>query len=361
MLCSALYSPGRSCVARVWDLAGRDLTLDLLRARITQAQRHRQQLFSDQPRDAYRVVHGEADLLPGLIIDRYAHAAVVQTGTLAFQHRKHWLGPLLAQCLDVSLVVCRDDGSARDLESLPREKGILYQAQAPSRSTLVRFHDAQSLMEADLLDDRKTGSFLDQQENHALCGSYAARFFSGQAATALDAFTYHGGFALALARAGLSVTACDEDAQAIGRTQHNARLNGVSLDLRRANAFDFLRERESQGARFDVVVIDPPALAKRGRSAAAAPAASDDAALRAYKELNLRAMRLLAPHGLLVTASCSGRVTPQQFGGVLEAAAADAGRALQLIERRGAGRDHPLLVGFSGSEYLKCWFFRALR
>ncbi|HNN91161.1 MAG TPA: methyltransferase domain-containing protein [Pseudomonadota bacterium] len=345
-------------------------------------------------RDAYRLVHGEADGLPGLFIDRYGDAAVVQTATAAMDARKGHIAALLRRHLGVTWVVCRDDGSARDVESLPRERGILLDERTATAvnaarggaaaldraavSTLASFHDAGSQMQADLLHDRKTGSFLDQQDNHARAADYAERLFPrrpGRAATALDAFSYHGGFALALARSGLSVTACDEDADAVARARRNAALNRVSVDFRVENAFDLLRRLEAQGTHFDVVVVDPPALAKRGRDRSSSPAGASTRPnerggagprdenspwARAYRELNLRAIRLLSPGGLLVSCSCSGRVSPALFGELLQGAAADARRSLQLLERHGAGADHPVLVNFPESEYLKCWFLRAL-
>lgn len=356
---SGLWAAEGSLAVRLWDREGRGLDPELLAARIAAAAARRRQLFSGTARDAYRVVHGEADLLPGLFVDRYGDAAVIQTVTAAMDRRKPQLAALLAQVLGVSLVVCRDDGSGRDLESLPRTRGVLL---GPEReSAPVRFHDAGSLMEADLLHDRKTGSFLDQQENHAAVADYAGRFFGGAPeAKALDCFTYHGGFALALARAGLSVVACDEDPDAIARARKNAALGGGKVDFRVANAFDLLRLLESSGARFSAVVIDPPALAKRGRAAGGGGRPDDSAWERAYKELNLRAMRLLAPGGLLCTCSCSGRVSDGDFGAIVEAASRDVGRPMQLIEKRGAGRDHPVLVGMPESGYLKCWLLRAV-
>lgn len=351
---SGLWAPGGSLAVRLWDRVGRGLTPELLAERIAAADARRRSLFAGTGRDAYRVVHGEADLLPGLFVDRYADAAVIQTVTLAMDRRKPQLAELLAEVLGVSLVVCRDDGSGRDLESLPRTAGVLLGPEASEAR--VRFHDAGSLMEADLLHDRKTGSFLDQQENHAAVADYARRLFP-DGGKALDCFTYHGGFALALARAGLDVTACDEDPEAIGRAQKNAALSGSQVDFRVANAFDLLRLLEASGARFDVVVLDPPALAKRGRAAGGRP--DDSAWERAYKELNLRGLRLLAPGGVLVTCSCSGRVSDSDFGAIVEAAARDVGRPVQLLEKRQAGRDHPVLVGLPESGYLKCWILRA--
>ncbi|MSP61461.1 MAG: class I SAM-dependent rRNA methyltransferase [Myxococcales bacterium] len=293
--------------------------------------------------DACRVVHGEADLLPGLFVDRYADVAVIQTAATAMDAREEAIAAIVARRLGARLVVARDDGAARDFEELPRRSGVL-RGTGP---TLVAWHDAGSAMETDVLTDGKTGGFLDQQENHAR----AASCVEG-APEALDAFTYHGGFALALARAGARVTALDESPVAIDRARKNATLNGVALTARCANAFDALRELEGEGKRFDLVVIDPPALAKR---ASALPAAE-----RGYKELNLRALRLLRPNGVLITCSCSGRLTRDRFASVVEAAARDVGRPLQLVEQRGAGRDHPSLVGVPETEYLKCWILRAL-
>ena len=289
------------------------------------------------------MVHGEADLLPGLFIDRYADVAVIQTGCAAMDARKPLIADVVKRLLGVRLVACRDDGSAREFEALPRTRGILD----GHGSTTVGFHDAGSAMEADVLVDGKTGSFLDQQENHAraaLCARPGMR--------ALDAFSYHGGFALALGRAGAEVTALDENPAAVERLRANARRNGIEIDARADNAFDLLRAFEADRRRFDLVVIDPPAFAKR-RSAL--PAAE-----RAYKELNLRALRLLVDGGILVTCSCSGKMTPERFGQVVVEAARDAGRPVQLLERRGAGRDHPTLVGVPETEYLKCWIARVL-
>lgn len=356
---SALWAPTGPIAARIYARQRCALGPELLKERILSADARRQALFRGSGRDAYRLVHGEADLLPGLIVDRYGDAAVIQTATTAMDARKELLAELLHAVLGVSQVICRDDGSARDLEALPRVRGILYKSPAldQAASTRVRFHDAGSLMEADLLTDRKTGSFLDQQENHAAAADYATRLFpqSDRPLRALDCFTYHGGFALSLARAGLQVTACDEDGEAIERARKNAALSSVSVDFRHANAFDLLRSLEASGERFDVVVLDPPALAKRGRGRT-----PDSAWQRAYKELNLRGLRLLSPGGLLCTCSCSGRVTLEEFGALIESAARDVGRTIQILERRGAGRDHPVLLGWPESEYLKCWFLRAL-
>ena len=169
---------------------------------------------------------------------------------------------------------------------------------------------------------------------------------------ALDAFCYHGGFALQLARRADTVLAIDQDAAAVARTRENAKLNGLqNVEVRAANAIEQLRSLDKEGRRFEVVVLDPPAFAKRKDGL--------DAALRVYKEINYRGLRLLAAGGLLVTCSCSGRVTNELFGEVIEWAAQEAKRPVQLLERRGASRDHPVLIGVPETEYLKAWFLLA--
>jgi 23S rRNA (cytosine1962-C5)-methyltransferase len=209
----------------------------------------------------------------------------------------------------------------------------------------VRYREGEVEFTVDLLGDHKTGGYLDQRDNHLLAGQLAR-------GRALDAFCYHGGFALQLARRATSVLAIDQDADAVRRTRENAQANGLAnVEVRAANAIEQLRALDKEGQRFDVVVLDPPAFAKRKDGL--------DAALRVYKEINYRGARLLAPGGLLVTCSCSGKVTGALFGEVVEFAAAEAKRPLQLLERRGAGRDHPVLVGVPETEYLKAWFLRA--
>jgi 23S rRNA (cytosine1962-C5)-methyltransferase len=349
---SVLWCAQGPIAARFWSSQCQPLDESLLHERILAADRRRRALYDDAKptRDAYRVVHGEADQLPGLFVDRYADAAVIQTATQAMEARKPLLVKVLQDVLGVRTVVIRDDGSARDLEQLPRSKFVALGGP----QAMVRFHDAGSQMAADLLLDRKTGSFLDQQENHALAADYARRL--APLGRGLDCFTYHGGFALALAQAGLTVMACDEDPQAILRARENAALTGCRVDFRVHNAFDLLRSLEAAGEKFDVVVVDPPALAKRGPR----DAGSHQAAMRAYKELNLRSLRLLRAGGVLVSCSCSGRVSALEFGLMLEAAALDVGRPVQILERRGAGRDHPVLCGMPETEYLKCWVLQVL-
>jgi 23S rRNA (cytosine1962-C5)-methyltransferase len=331
---TALWAEGAQLPLRM--LSRSEVTLDtsLLRERISAALLRRGKMG-----DAFRVVHGEADLLPGLVVDRYRDVAVIQTTARAMDAREKEIGSILKELLDARLIVARDDGSARDFESLPRRKGILIGEGA----TKVQYSDAGSLVEVDVLEDGKTGGFLDQIDNHRRAGDFAR-------GEALDAFTYHGGFALALSRGGANVIALDESAQSVARANANVVGNSANVKVEQANAFDALRSFESAGRRFDVVVLDPPALAKR----------KSGGHERAYKELNLRGLRLLRPGGTLITCSCSGKMTVQNFGDILESAARDVGRPLQLLERRGAGPDHPPLLGVPETEYLKCWILRVL-
>ena len=298
-------------------------------------------------RDAYRVAHAESDGLPGLVVDRYADAAVLQTTSVAMNAARDEIAEIVRARLDARVVVARDDGSARDFEDLPRFAGLLHGAESR-----IIYRLGENRLEADLLVDGKTGGFLDQADNQAALAALAPA-----GGRALDAFSYHGGFALALARkAGAGeVLAVDESDAAVTRATANARRNGLSnLKVERANSFDLLRALESRGELFDVVVIDPPALAKRGGDAALATAA------RAYKELLLRGARLTRPGGLLCACSCSGRMTRAHWEEICTDALGDAGRAAHLLSRMGAGRDHPELAGVPETGHLKAWTYRIL-
>jgi 23S rRNA (cytosine1962-C5)-methyltransferase len=298
-------------------------------------------------RDAYRVAHAESDGLPGLVVDRYADAAVLQTTSLAMNAARAEIAEIVRARLDARVVVARDDGSARDFEDLPRFAGLLH-----GQESRIVYRLGGNRLEADLLVDGKTGGFLDQTDNQAALAALAPA-----GARCLDAFTYHGGFALALARkAGTGeVLAVDESEAAVARAAANARRNGLAnLKVERANSFDLLRALESRGELFDVVVIDPPALAKRGGDAALATAG------RAYKELLLRGARLTRPGGLLCACSCSGRVTRAHWEEICTDALGDAGRAAHVLSRAGAGRDHPELAGVPETGHLKAWIYRML-
>jgi 23S rRNA (cytosine1962-C5)-methyltransferase len=326
----------------------RDL-LGLVAQRLDAALARRIALGIPRHRDAYRVAHAESDGLPGLVVDRYADAAVIQTTSVAMNAIRDAVAALVKDRLEARVVIARDDGSARAFEGLPRFAGVL----AGEGPTQVEYRLGPNRLLADLLTDSKTGGFLDQADNHAAVAALAP-----PNARALDAFTYHGGFALALARHGGPVLATDEDGDATRRATENARRNGLlNLEVRQANAFDLLRDLEARGEQFDVVVLDPPALAKRGGTSAAAALTAAD---RAYKELILRGARLTRPGGLLVACSCSGRVSRAHWDDLVLDALADAGRAGQVLARNGASADHPELVGVPETGHLKTWILRVL-
>jgi 23S rRNA (cytosine1962-C5)-methyltransferase len=332
------------------DLLALDL-LALVSRRLDAALARRGEIGRE--RDAYRVAHGESDGLPGLFVDRYADTAVIQTTSVAMDAARVPIAALVRDRLGARVVVARDDGSTRDFEGLPRFAGVV----AGDGPTAVVYRLGANELEADLLTDGKTGGFLDQADNHAAVAALAPA-----GARCLDAFTYHGGFALALARRGGAVRAVDQDPQAVARAAANARRNGLgNLEVQAGNAFDLLRELESTGERFDVVVLDPPALAKRGGSGGGGGgAAALAAAERGYKELILRGARLTGAGGLLVACSCSGRITRAHWDEICAEALADSGRSAQVLARNGAGRDHPELCGVPETGHLKVWILRML-
>jgi len=343
-------SPGARAGAVRVD-GGLDAFLAMVDERLAAAAARRQMLLAE--RTAFRIAHAEADGLPGLVVDRYGDAAVVQTNSVAMNAARTDIAGRVARLLEARIVIARDDGSARDFEGLPRFAGVV----AGAGETRVVYRLGPNQLEADLLTDSKTGGFLDQADNHAYVAGLAPA-----GARALDAFTYHGGFALALARRGGAVLATDESAAAVARATANARRNQLNnLEVRQANAFDLLRTLEAEGRQFEVVVLDPPALAKRGGTAGrdrARDAAALGAADRAYKELFLRGARLTAAGGLLVLCSCSGRVSRGHFDELVADALSDSGRGAQILARLGAGRDHPELVGVPETGHLKCWVLR---
>lgn len=291
----------------------------------------------------YRLVHGEADGLPGLVVDRYGDYLSVQFLVPAMEQRKALIADLLEEQLHPKGIVNRSDVSVRHLEGLTPEKGLLRGALPPGP---VAFDEGLVRVRADLLEGQKTGAFLDQRENHVMAAQYAF-------GEALDCFSYVGGFALQLATRAKHVTAVEISDVASAQLRDNAQANKLTnLDVVTANAFDFLRDAVDEGKRYDTIVLDPPSFAKNKDAI--------PAAVRGYKELNLRAFQLLRPGGILVTASCTYHVDEQAFEDMLASAAADAKRRVQIIERRGAGRDHPVLLNLRETRYLKCFVLRML-
>ena len=284
---------------------------------------------------AYRLVHGEGDGLPSLVCDRYDRWLVVQLMSAGLEAFREPIVAALVELTGAEGILARNDAAVRSREGLPRETVLLH-GDVP-REVEVHEHGIRYL--AAPWTGQKTGAFLDQRENRRLAGRVAR-------GRALDCFSYHGSFALHLARSADLVTALDVSGAALARAAENAERNGLAnLRVVEADAFDWLRERERAGDRFDTIVLDPPAFAK---SRPALPAA-----LRGYKEINLRAMRLLAPGGLLFTASCSFHLVKPLFLEMLEAAAADSGRRLALRDLTGQPLDHPEVLTIPETGYLK--------
>jgi 23S rRNA (cytosine1962-C5)-methyltransferase len=310
----------------------------LIRGRIEQAIRYRETLALDAT--AYRLVHGEADLLPSLIVDRYGEHLVVQALSQGMDRLVPVVVAQLVETLAPLGILARNDPKVRLLEGLAQTVEVLHGAIPDS----VVVREGPVEYDVDLRKGQKTGLFLDQRENR----DAAARYARGRL---LDCFSYHGGFALRLAPQCPQAEAIDISADAVARIQANAARNGVPhIVAREANVFDELRRLEKTGVRYDTIVLDPPAFAKNK--------ASVPNALAGYKEINLRAMRLLAPGGHLITCSCSYNVNEEMFGAVLHDASVDSQVPLTIVEKRTQGRDHPVLVGVPETHYLKCFILR---
>lgn len=293
---------------------------------------------------AARLVYSEADLLPGLIVDRYGDYLVVQILTLGMEVRRDLLLDLLAAEIAPRGIQERSQGASRAREGLPPRVGPCY-GEVPEE-VLVR--DRGTAYYVDLRAGQKTGFFLDQLENRRTAAAYAA------GRRTLDCFCHSGMFGIAAARAGAaSVLGVDLDEEALDLAGRNAELNGVAGQCRflAANVFDFLRAADEAGERYDLVILDPPAFVKNKSRV--------DQALRGYKEINLRACKLLSPGGILVTCSCSYHIVPALFEEIVREAAGDAGRSLRLLARGGQAPDHPILLGVPETEYLKCLILEA--
>jgi 23S rRNA (cytosine1962-C5)-methyltransferase len=292
--------------------------------------------------NAYRLVYSEGDLLPSLIVDVYSNVMVLQTLSQGSEKIKSLLTELLCEEFNPRAVIERNEARVREFEGLELRSGLLYGDAA--NEIEINQHGVRFMVSP--LGGQKTGAFLDQRENYLA----ARRVAHGRA---LDCFTFNGGFALHIAPVCESVLAIDISGDAIAAAEGNADLNEVrNVEFRTANVFDALREMEAAGERFDTIVLDPPAFAKSR--------ATVKSAARGYKEINLRALKLLNPGGVLVTCSCSYHMSEDLFLGLITDAALDARRRVQIIERRGQSRDHPVLLGVPETHYLKCVIGRVL-
>jgi 23S rRNA (cytosine1962-C5)-methyltransferase len=338
MVGHALFSNRSQIPIRMLTLGDEPADESLLRLRLQRAIQFRESLQLDA--SAFRLVHGEADLLPSLVVDRYAGYLVVQALSQGMDRLLPTITSLLQELLSPAGILARNDPKVRVLEGL--EQTIADLAGAIPDTVTVR--EGPIEYQVDLRRGQKTGLFLDQRENREA----AARYARGRL---LDAFSYHGGFALRLAAQCSSAEAIDISTDAVQHIQVNAVRNSIrNLGVREENVFDALRRLEKGGERFDTIVLDPPAFAKNKVSV--------PNALAGYKEINLRAMRLLQPGGTLVTCSCSYNVNEDLFGTVLHEASIDSHTPVTLVEKRMQGRDHPVLVGVPETHYLKCFILR---
>lgn len=340
---TALYSSSSQIAIRMISNHAVDDLARLLRDRIQGAISYRERVVRDT--DAYRVIFSEADFLPGLIVDRYNDLLSMQVLTQAMDAepvRSVVLAELTARLKPVSIAE-RVDPRIRELENLPpRPSGLIpqeFQGEKHEEKTDTIFTMNGVRFHYEALEGQKTGSFLDQRENYAA----AARFAHGEA---LDVFCYQGGFALHLAQSCSKITGVDSSRPALEVADRNAQLNGRDIEWVEANAFDLLRDYADAGRRYDTIVLDPPAFAKNKSNL--------ETALRGYKELNLRALKMLRPGGILVTCCCSYHVSPGQYLEVVRFSAQDVRRSLRIVENRGQAKDHPILLNVPETEYLKC-------
>jgi 23S rRNA (cytosine1962-C5)-methyltransferase len=329
----ALFSPVSTITLRMLTHGQAEIDPGFWAERIMRAADYRASLGIEG--NAYRIVHAEADGLPSLVVDRYGEALVVQFLSAGMEAYRKVIVAALSDVLRPAGILARDDVPVRRHEQLPGGVTLLL-GSVPEE---IEIAEAGIRFQAALREGQKTGAFLDQRENRQRVGQLSR-------GRTLDCFSYHGSFALHMARNAAHVVAVDSSADALERARRNAELNGFeNVEFLEANAFDLLRTMEAANDRFDVIVLDPPAFAKNKDSI--------PAALRGYKEINLRAMRLLAAGGHLCTFSCSYHIGRDRFEAMLADAAGDAGRPLRWIERRGQSADHPAIIQIPESGYLK--------
>jgi 23S rRNA (cytosine1962-C5)-methyltransferase len=337
---TAHYSSTSQISLRMFSRHAEPIGIELLRKRIQAADAYRQKVVADS--QAYRLIHAEGDLLPGLIVDRYADSLVVQLLDQGMDRLTPQIVEVLTELLQPAGIVARNDISVRAKENLPQETKILA-GEIPERVE-IEMHGLR--WQADLIGGQKTGIFLDQRENYLAVQRY------GQG-RALDCFTATGGFALHLSSVCESVEAVDSSSSTLDLAKANAQINGIgNVEFRTADVLEYLPGLVSAHRFFDVVVVDPPAFTK-SRSGL-------EGAARGYKEVNLRALRLLRPGGVLVSCSCSHHMSEAHLLEVIASAALDSGKQLRVLERRTQAQDHPILLTVPETHYLKCLIFQVL-
>ncbi len=338
---TAIYNPASQIVARRISRRKQELDAEFFDRRLRRALALREVMAFPDP--VYRLVWSEADGLPGVVVDRYGDHFVLQTLTLAMDQRRDLIVAALRGIFGEVTVIERNDSSIRKAEGLEARIGLL----AGEWRGPVEFTINGLVQEIDLMEGQKTGIYLDQLDNYAAVGTLA----KGKAV--LDCFCNQGGFALHAARGGAaSVLALDLSAAAVDATRANAARNGLAVEAQEANVFDFLKAAEAEERKFDLIVLDPPSFTKTRKAVADA--------LRGYKEIHLRALKLLSPEGILSTYCCSHHVSEREFHDVIAAASVDAKRTLRVLARHTQRRDHPVILTLPETAYLKGWTFQCV-
>jgi 23S rRNA (cytosine1962-C5)-methyltransferase len=337
---SAFYSDKSQISIRILTREDAPVGREFFAGRLRRAAEYRNVVVDNS--EAFRLAYSEADLLPSIIIDRYGDYLVLQTLSQGAERVKPLLVELLVELFAPKGIIERNDPRVRLLEGLDQRVGILH-GEVPSEM-IVKENGLSFL--CDLAQGQKTGSFLDQRENHFA----ARRYASGNV---LDCFSYHGGFALTIADKCEHVESVEMAPAALEIARRNQQLNSAAnVTFREGNSFDVLKEHHEVGRRFQMVILDPPAFAKNRDSVASAQ--------RGYKEINYRALKLLEPGGYLLTCSCSYHITEPLFLQILAEAAVDARRNIIVCERRTQAKDHPILLTMPETHYLKCLIVKAL-
>ena len=336
---TAHYSSASQIALRMLSPHVEEIGRDFYLRRLLAAEEHRRSVVRDT--DAYRVVHGEADLLPALIVDRYGDYLVMQTLDQGMDAAKNDIASCLVEIFQPLGIVARNDAPVRAKEQLPLDTAVLA-GEVPES---VAIHMNGFNLRADLLGGQKTGIFLDQRENYCAAARYAGP--RGRPGKALDCFTSTGGFALHLAAKCENVEAVDSSGPALTTARQNAEANGIAnIHFQQADVFELLAGYAAARRQYSFVVLDPPAFAKSRHNL--------EAAVTGYREINLRALRLLPPGGILVTCSCSHHLGEAMFLELIAQASLDAGRTLRVLERRTQAQDHPILLTVPETHYLKC-------
>jgi 23S rRNA (cytosine1962-C5)-methyltransferase len=337
------YNQASQIAVRLLTREREKIDADFFRARLQKAIDYRSRIKPGA--SSYRMIYGEGDLLPGLVVDRFEENLVVQFLTMGMEVNHDLIVNLLIELCKPAAIIERSDLPVRRLEELPERAGCIY-GTCPAEITI---RDNGLKFQVNLMEGQTTGYFLDQSANRAVVSTYC------KDRRVLDCFCHVGSFAIHAANGGAkSVLGIDVSDDAIRMAEANAALNGFQdiCRFKSANAFDFLRDQVGQKQSYDLIILDPPAFTKSKQTV--------DSAIRGYKEINLRGLKLLESGGILATCSCSHHMNSELFWDVINTAAADCKKQIRLLERRTQGLDHPVLMGVPETEYLKCFIFEVL-